>query len=305
MAEGYDNNHWIRVSSALLRVDNCNEKSQQLGRHFSRSDDLNFDNGHRPRQGQHNSNKNRNRGRNNRRPSGGGGNSPNNNGGGNSLNRVYESNGPDVKVRGTAQTVAEKYLQLGRDAQSSGDNVMAESYFQFSEHYFRTWAAAQPVGQPTQQLRRPDDEEFEDDREEGAEGETEGAVAPEVIQGASAEHSEMTGEPASGEPEGEQRNFRQRDNRERYRPKWQNRKDQPNQDQPVEGEPRAGEAEAVVEARVTPAQEETSGEWEAPSFLRRPAAVVEEAVAEPAAEKRARAPRRPRTAAADETPQGE
>jgi Domain of unknown function (DUF4167) len=268
---------------------------------------LNFDNGHRPRQGQHNNNKNRNRGRNNRRPSGGGGNSPNNNSGGNSLNRVYESNGPDVKVRGTAQTVAEKYLQLGRDAQSSGDNVMAESYFQFSEHYFRTWAAAQPVGQPTQQLRRPDDEEFEDDREEGGEGETEGAAAPEGAPPASVEHAEMTAEPSGSEPDGEQRNFRQRDNRERNRPKWQNRRDQPNQDQPGEGDPRAVEGEAVVEARVASSQEEAaSGEWEAPSFLRRPAPVVEEAGAEavPAAEKRARAPRRPR-AAADETPQGE
>jgi hypothetical protein len=268
---------------------------------------LNFDNGHRPRQGQHNNNnKNRNRGRNNRRPSGGSGNNPNS-GGGNSLNRVYESNGPDVKVRGTAQTVAEKYLQLGRDAQSSGDNVMAESYFQFSEHYFRTWAAAQPVGQPTQQLRRPDDEEFEDDREDGPEGETEGVVVAEGAQAGPVEHAELAAEPVSGEQEGEQRNYRQRDNRERYRPKWQNRRDQPNQDQPGEGEPRVAEAEAVVEARIAaPHEEATSGEWEAPSFLRRPAPVVEEAEAEPVAEKRARAPRRPRAVVADDdTPQGE
>jgi hypothetical protein len=60
-------------------------------------------------------------------------------GGGIPLNRnhVFDSNGPDVRVRGTAQQLFEKYLQLGRDATSSGDRVMAESYFQHAEHYFR------------------------------------------------------------------------------------------------------------------------------------------------------------------------
>jgi len=61
----------------------------------------------------------------------------------NPLTRVYESNGPDVKIRGTASHVAEKYLQLARDAQSSGDPVSAENYLQHAEHYFRLIAAAQ------------------------------------------------------------------------------------------------------------------------------------------------------------------
>jgi hypothetical protein len=61
----------------------------------------------------------------------------------NPLTRVYESNGPDVKIRGTANHVAEKYLQLARDAQSSGDPVSSENYFQHAEHYFRLIAAAQ------------------------------------------------------------------------------------------------------------------------------------------------------------------
>jgi hypothetical protein len=61
----------------------------------------------------------------------------------NPLTRVYESNGPDVKIRGTASHVAEKYLQLARDAQSSGDPVSAENYLQHAEHYFRMIAAAQ------------------------------------------------------------------------------------------------------------------------------------------------------------------
>lgn len=67
---------------------------------------------------------------------GGGGKGPN------PLTRSYESNGPDVKIRGTAHHIAEKYLQLGRDAQASGDHVNAENYFQHAEHYLRIIAAA-------------------------------------------------------------------------------------------------------------------------------------------------------------------
>jgi Domain of unknown function (DUF4167) len=61
----------------------------------------------------------------------------------NPLTRVYESNGPDVKIRGTAHHIAEKYLQLARDAQTSGDPVTAENHFQHAEHYSRLIAAAQ------------------------------------------------------------------------------------------------------------------------------------------------------------------
>ena len=120
------------------------------------------------RQGQH---KNRSRNR-SRRPS-----SP--------LSRVFESNGPDVKVRGTAQHVADKYLQLARDAQSSGDVIMAENYYQHAEHYLRILAAAnsyaQQTGQQTQsqfQNRRPDvdDEGYDDSDESMAPGEDEQPV---------------------------------------------------------------------------------------------------------------------------------
>jgi len=61
----------------------------------------------------------------------------------NPLTRVYESNGPDVKIRGTPNHVADKYVQLARDAQASGDPVAAENYFQHAEHYFRLIATAQ------------------------------------------------------------------------------------------------------------------------------------------------------------------
>lgn len=68
-------------------------------------------------------------------------------------NHVFDSNGPDMRLRGTAQQLFEKYLQLGRDATSGGDRVMAESYFQHAEHYFRilnamNQAAAQQQQQP-------------------------------------------------------------------------------------------------------------------------------------------------------------
>jgi len=61
----------------------------------------------------------------------------------NPLTRVYESNGPDVKIRGTASHIAEKYIQLARDSQGSGDPIAAENYYQHAEHYFRLIAAAQ------------------------------------------------------------------------------------------------------------------------------------------------------------------
>ena len=61
--------------------------------------------------------------------------------GGNSRNQSFESNGPEVKVRGNAQQVVEKYLTLARDASSTGDRINAESYFQFAEHYYRVMNA--------------------------------------------------------------------------------------------------------------------------------------------------------------------
>lgn len=108
----------------------------------------------RPGQQNNSSNKNRQRGRNN------------NNGGRkhmNPLSRNYESNGPDVKVRGNAAHIAEKYVQLARDAHASGDSVMAENYLQHAEHYFRIVSAAQPqprndqFGQPIEPEENDDD----------------------------------------------------------------------------------------------------------------------------------------------------
>ena len=244
----------------------------------------------------HNKQRNRNR----HRSSGGGGGGGN--GGGNPLSRVYESNGPDVKVRGTAQTIADKYLQLGRDAQVSGDNVTAESYYQFAEHYLRIVAAAQAYNQQMQQqFRRPDDDQDEEGDEDGAESQGQPRAAE---QGQGEQPRESDGE-RQQQP---QQNFRQnrdqrddrgnRDNRDRNRPRFQDRRD---------GQP-AGNAEARgnVQPRETapPARVESTedqSQWEAPSFLRRPAPLPatetagdapDDTAAAPAAERK---PRRPYT----------
>lgn len=98
----------------------------------------------------------RGRGHRNGGGGGGGGLRHNHSGGGIPLNRnhVFDSNGPDLRVRGTAQQLFEKYLQLGRDATSSGDRVMAESYFQHAEHYFRILNAMTQAAQQAQQTQQ-------------------------------------------------------------------------------------------------------------------------------------------------------
>lgn len=74
-----------------------------------------------------------------RKPGGGGGGGGHNHG-----NRSLESNGPDVKIRGTAAQIYEKYSQYARDAQSGGDRVRYENFLQHAEHYYRVMAATMP-----------------------------------------------------------------------------------------------------------------------------------------------------------------
>jgi hypothetical protein len=95
----------------------------------------------------------------------------------NPLARSFESNGPDVKIRGTPAHIAEKYISLARDAQSSGDPVLAENYLQHAEHYSRIIMAYREQmhqagegynGNGQQRLRGPNDgleggDDFADD----------------------------------------------------------------------------------------------------------------------------------------------
>jgi len=96
-------------------------------------------------------------------------NNNNNRRGQNPMTRVFESNGPDIKIRGTASHVAEKYVQLARDARSSGDPVAAENYYQHAEHYFRLIAAAQEQFRQNQPQQRTD-EAMADEGEDESEG---------------------------------------------------------------------------------------------------------------------------------------
>ncbi len=95
---------------------------------------------------------------------------------GNNVNRVYESAGPDGKVRGTPQQVIDKYLALARDAQTSGDRVMSENFLQHAEHYQRLLSAAQAASNERREqangAQRPaqydDDASGENSSEDGA-----------------------------------------------------------------------------------------------------------------------------------------
>jgi len=74
-------------------------------------------------------------------------------------NRALDSNGPDVRIRGTANQIYDKYQALARDAASSGDRVKAENYLQHAEHYFRLVRAAQQANQQQQQPHESDSEQ--------------------------------------------------------------------------------------------------------------------------------------------------
>jgi hypothetical protein len=118
------------------------------------------------RNGQNNNNKrmrnrNNNNNNNNRNDS--------NRRGQNPMTRVFESNGPDIKIRGTASHVAEKYVQLARDARSSGDPVAAENYYQHAEHYFRLIAAAQEQFRQNQPQPRTENEMAPEDGDDESE----------------------------------------------------------------------------------------------------------------------------------------
>lgn len=109
----------------------------------------------------------------------------------NPLTRSFESNGPDVKIRGTPSHIAEKYISLARDAQSSGDPVLAESYLQHAEHYnriimaFREQQIQQGGGDPALLRRQPGVGEFGDADDMGDDGDDDmGVVDVSGIMGA-------------------------------------------------------------------------------------------------------------------------
>lgn len=127
-------------------------------------------------------NKNRSRGR-GRKP-------------GSQANRTFDSNGPDVKIRGSASHIYEKYQVLSRDANAAGDRIGAENYLQHAEHYFRLMAVAQAAQQSREQQNQPRQKQngSDDAPAEGGEAAANPAVAeaPAETSGPSAEASEPT-----------------------------------------------------------------------------------------------------------------
>ena len=184
----------------------------------------------------------------------------------NPLSRNFESNGPDVKVRGNAAHIAEKYLQLARDAQSSGDSVMAENYLQHAEHYFRIVSSAQQA----QNGQRPDgqDDDYDDDmpdmnsrfaspvpQPQQQFAQSEGDEQPESSEQPRQQQPQQQGEQAprqDGErPQRGDRRDRNR-NRDRFRPEGEVQ-------QPVAADAEQPVVAEAVEA-AAPAPTEASGE---------------------------------------------
>lgn len=162
-----------------------------------------------------------------RKPGGGGG-------GGNQGNRPFESNGPDnVKIRGNAAQIYEKYMQYARDAQSSGDRVKSENLLQHAEHYYRIMAATMPREQRLQQEQNAQfgssddrDDEVSADAGKASDDGVSDDGADDGAEGAEAETVEARGGDVQGDDDGEEaaeasgddRGGRNRGRRRRRRP---------------------------------------------------------------------------------------
>jgi hypothetical protein len=172
------------------------------------------------RNGQNNNKRMRNRNNNNSNNN----NNNNNRRGQNPMTRVFESNGPDIKIRGTASHVAEKYVQLARDARSSGDPVAAENYYQHAEHYFRLIAAAQEQfrqnqPQPRTENEMPSTDEGDDEGESFSNFGQEPGFVPQQPQpfvpreNTPRDHNQRDFQPREGQP------YRDQPPREQHQPR--------------------------------------------------------------------------------------
>ena len=127
-------------------------------------------------------------------------------------NRHYESNGPDVRIRGSAQQILDKYLQYARDAQTSGDRVKAEALFQHAEHYARIVAVFEKQKEEARLEREAREaaraeERAQRDAERAARGETDGDADVISEDGeAPADTAEASGADGESEPKPRRRN---------------------------------------------------------------------------------------------------
>jgi Domain of unknown function (DUF4167) len=137
---------------------------------------------------------------------------------------MYESNGPDVKIRGNASHIAEKYLQLARDAQSSGDPIAAENYYQHAEHYFRLIAAAQ------EHLRQTQPNFYQQQPQQGG-----GNYADDSFDDGDGDQPSISGEPYAPQ----QQTFYPREQQQpQYQPPQHHQQPQPQPQPPQQFQPR-------------------------------------------------------------------
>ncbi|HWQ86866.1 DUF4167 domain-containing protein, partial [Brevundimonas sp.] len=193
----------------------------------------------------------RQRGR-NRKPGSGGGN---NNANATNPNRSWDSQGPEnIKVRGNAQTVYERYMQLARDASAAGDRVLAENYTQHAEHYFRVLRALQP-SRPVSEIAQRElagqgfDIDFEDET---------GAQAA-AIMAAEKVEADRIAQIEARQRENEERDRSNDRQGEQPRREWRDRDDQPRADR----EPREPRPEGEAATNADGSRRETRRErWE-------------------------------------------
>jgi len=117
--------------------------------------------------------------------------------GGNVMNRVFDSSGPEGKVRGTPQQIIDKYNQLARDAQLSNDRVATETFQQHAEHYMRMLSEATRE----MEMRREEQERQNRERQIERDREREERLARQEQQAASqpkpVEQTEVPADPAA------------------------------------------------------------------------------------------------------------
>lgn len=206
----------------------------------------------------------RQRGR-NRKPGQGGGN---NHANATNPNRSWDSQGPEnIKVRGNAQTVYERYMQLARDASAGGDRVLAENYTQHAEHYFRVLRALQP-SRPVSEIAQRElagqgfDIDFEDET---------GAQAAAIMAAEKAEADRVAAAEARQREQEERQAERQAQGGDQPRREWRDRPERNDRDRAErtdDREPREprndgeGQANASGEPREGGRRETRRERWE-------------------------------------------
>ena len=120
---------------------------------------------------------------------------------GNIINRVFDSSGPEGKVRGTPQQIIEKYQMLARDAQLSNDRVAAENFLQHAEHYTRLLAEAMKEQAAEQEARQ---QQYQQNG--GPQGSQQGGQGGQQAGNGGQQH-----QPRGDRPEGQDRRDRDRD----------------------------------------------------------------------------------------------